>query len=134
MYQAIKLAERNPEPMTLTPNTAIETAIRNAKREYEMYRVERTGRGEWNVTRWNDASRDYTVKADSETYNWTCDCPAYERTQTVCKHCIICRMHEEEMADLERRADEWAATEGDRFFMQECQNEVLASVAGEWWG
>lgn len=126
--------KRNPEAMTLTPNPAIETAIRNAEREYELYSVNRTGKGEWTVARWYDKSREYVVKADSETYDWTCNCPAFQKTQTVCKHCIICRMHEEEMAELEARADEWAATEGDRFFMAECQAEVMASVAGEWWG
>ena len=118
--------------MTLTTNKNIETAIRNAEREYDLYRVENTGRGQWNVTRWNDASRDYTVKADSETYQWNCDCPAYERTQTVCKHCIICRMFEEEMAELERREAEFEVSEGDRFFMQECRSEVYADVAGTW--
>lgn len=91
--------------MNLTINKNIETAIRNAEKEYELYRVESTGRGQWNVTRWNDAGRDYTVKADSETYDWTCDCPAFEKTQTVCKHCIICRLREEENAADEARAD-----------------------------
>jgi hypothetical protein len=41
--------------MNLTINKNIETAIRNAEKEYELYRVESTGRGEWNVVRWNDA-------------------------------------------------------------------------------
>ena len=91
--------------MNLTPNTIIEAAEKKANAEYELYRVESTGRGEWNVTRWNDAGRDYTVKADSETYNWTCDCPAYEKTGQPCKHVFIARLHEAELAADEARAD-----------------------------
>ena len=91
--------------MNLTPNTIIEAAQKKANAEYELYRVENTGRGEWNVTRWNDAGRDYTVKADSETYDWTCNCPAFQKSGHPCKHVYITRLHEVELANDEARAD-----------------------------
>jgi hypothetical protein len=74
-------------------------------------------------------TRTYMVSVYTTEEKTTCNCPEHERSG-FCKHGALC------VSDFQTRTDaaQWEATEGDRFFMAECQNEVLASVAGEWWG
>lgn len=84
---------------------ALNASKAKAAREYDLYRV-----GEittalnptWDVTRWNDAERSYSVIVDE--YDWSCTCPACKR-DTHCKHIEVVRLHVEEMNALEARAD-----------------------------
>jgi hypothetical protein len=111
---------------------ALNTAPQKALKEYDLYRVVEVSSAllsTWDVTRWNDAERSYTVMADE--YDWTCTCPACER-DTHCKHIEIVRLHLSELEADEARANAFTANEGDYFFMQECIAENLAETAGAW--
>jgi len=124
----------------LNPNAteaAIQTAIRNAdKAEAAGYWVSRGGVHSgvqcWNVFKpGNDATPAYIVCAHANFAD--CDCEQCQR-EGYCKHIELAARQEAWEESVVARADEWAATEEDRFFMAECQAEVMASVAGEWWG
>lgn len=93
--------------MTTTQLTRRQIALNSAPQkaidEYELYRVDEIPSAllpTWDVTRWNDPERSYSVMVDE--YDWSCTCPACLR-DTHCKHIEIVRLHIEDMNRLEER-------------------------------
>jgi hypothetical protein len=84
---------------------ALNTAPQKAINEYDLYRVEQIPSAllpTWDVTRWNDAERSYSVMVDE--YDWTCTCPACQ-SDTHCKHIEIVRLRLQEWEEDEARAN-----------------------------
>jgi len=114
--------------MNFTPNprriTALNEAPKKAIEQYDLYRVDEIPSAllpTWDVTRWNDAERSYSVMVDE--YDWTCTCPACQ-SDTHCKHIEIVRLHLAEMENLERRSQDFAEMEEGRSFMHHHLAEV----------
>lgn len=110
---------------------AIQTAIRNADKA--------EARGYW-VRQGHGPQTFHVVKPSGEFYvcqptigtMGKCECEQWNR-EGYCKHLELVAREEAYLADLADRAEAHEATEGDRFFMMECQAEVLAEVAGAWY-
>lgn len=62
-----------------------------------------------------------------------CDCKQWEQ-EAYCKHLELCKRYEdaEWEASVIAREEEQEVTEEARFFMMECQREVLAELEGAW--
>lgn len=115
---------------TIRPE-AIETAIRNADkaeaRGYYATPSEITP-DTWRVVKPNGSF--YVCQPTIGTMG-KCECEQWNR-EGYCKHLEIVAREEAYIAHLEERESEYEANEEARFFMEECQREVMADLAGAW--
>jgi hypothetical protein len=109
---------------TPTPS-AIATAVKNAQRDGGNYILNdlNAKAGMWILTHKKDNTRRYMV----DTVENTCECEAFNR-EGVCKHQAII----DEEIRIREEEERYEISEGEFFFMAECQREQFAEIAGAW--